>query len=288
MVQENTTKIVTWNVNSIKARLEHVKGWLEANQPDLLLIQELKGLDFPAGEFETIGYHSHAVTQKAYNGVAILSKQPIDVILDHLPGDESDEQARYLEIQYNNIRVINIYLPNGNPVSPSPSSSDLIGGSLKAQTDPLVKPKGDNISDKYTYKLSWMDRLYNRLKQLREEQIPFVIGGDFNVIPADADCHDPAAWRGDAAFRPETHAKWQALLNLGLYDAFRIVNHDAGQYSFWDYQRGAWQKDNGIRIDHFLLSPPLTDRLIHCHIDKAPRGAEKASDHTPVILEIKN
>ena len=253
-------KIVTWNVNSIKACLEHVKGWLEDNQPDLLLIQELKGLDFPAGEFEAIGYHSQAVTQKAYNGVAILSKQPVTVILDHLPGDETDEQARYLEIDYNNIRIINIYLPNGNPVD----------------------------TDKYTYKLSWMGRLYNRLKQLRNEQIPFVIGGDFNVIPADEDCHDPAAWRGDAAFRPETHAKWQALLNLGLYDAFRIVNQNAGQYSFWDYQRGAWQKDNGIRIDHFLLSPPITDKLINCHIDKAPRGAEKASDHTPVILEIKN
>jgi len=218
---QKTTTIVTWNVNSIKARLEHVKGWLEDNQPDLLLIQELKGLDFPAAEFDAIGYHSQAVTQKAYNGVAILSKQPVTVVLNHLPGDESDEQARYLEIDYNNLRIINI-------------------------------------------------------------------GGDFNVIPADEDCHDPAAWRGDAAFRPETHAKWQALLNLGLYDAFRIVNHDAGQYSFWDYQRGAWQKDNGIRIDHFLLSPPVTDKLINCHIDKAPRGAEKASDHTPVILEIKN
>lgn len=255
-------KIAIWNVNSIKVRLEHVKRWMEANQPDLLMIQELKGLEFPTAAFDATGYHAEAVTQKAYNGVAILSKKPQKVILDHLPnnktGDETDEQARYLEIEYNNVRVINIYLPNGNPVD----------------------------SDKYSYKLSWMDRLYARLKELREADIPFVIGGDFNVIPEDKDCHDPNAWRGDALFRRETHLKWQALLNLGLYDSFRIVNQNAGEYSFWDYQAGAWQKNNGIRIDHFLLSPPLVDKLINCQTDKAPRSEEKASDHTPVILEL--
>ena len=252
-------KIVSWNVNSIKARLEHVKRWLDKNQPDLLLIQELKGLEFPTMDFDAIGYESQAVTQKAYNGVAILSKEPAEVILDHLPGDDTDEQARYLEIQYNDIRVINIYLPNGNPVD----------------------------TDKYTYKLSWMDRFYDRLKQLREERIPFVIAGDYNVIPHDEDCHDPKAWKGDALFRPETHEKWNALLNLGLYHAFRINNHGGNHYTFWDYQRGAWQKNSGIRIDHFLLSPLLVDRFEECTIDKEPRGEEKASDHTPIILEIK-
>ena len=253
-------KITTWNVNSIKARLEHVKRWLEAHQPDLLMIQELKGLEFPAAEFEALGYKSEAVTQKAYNGVAILSKKPQKVVLDHLPGDNADEQARYLEIEYNKIRVINIYLPNGNPVTED--------------------------SEKYPYKLSWMDRLYNRLSDLRREKIPFVIGGDFNVIPEDKDCHDPKAWTGDALFRPETHARWQALLNLGLVDAFRVHNMAGNNYSFWDYQRGAWPQNKGIRIDHFLLSPPLTDRLKKCVIDKEPRGEEKASDHTPVILEL--
>ena len=251
-------KIATWNVNSIKARLEHVKRWLESNQPDLLLIQELKGLEFPADAFDALGYQSEAVTQKAYNGVAILSKEKVNVILDHLPGDKDDEQARYLEIDYKGMRVINIYLPNGNPVD----------------------------SEKYPYKLSWMDRLYERLSELRRDEIPFLISGDFNVIPDDKDCYDAKAWEGDALFRPETHAKWRALLNLGLTDAFRVNNTSAGNYSYWDYQRGAWPQNKGIRIDHFLLSPTITDRLKSCIIDKGPRGEEKASDHTPVILEL--
>jgi len=254
-------KIASWNVNSIKARLEHVKRWLESNQPDLLMIQELKGLEFPSDAFEEIGYQSEAVTQKAYNGVAILSKEPQKKILDQLPGDKTDEQARYLEIEYNNIRVINIYLPNGNPVDPD--------------------------SEKYPYKLKWMDRLYAHLSELRYNNIPFLIGGDFNVIPHDNDCHDPKAWNGDALFRPETHSKWRALLNLGLTDAFRTLNTEGNQYTFWDYQRGAWPQNKGIRIDHFLLSPTITDRLKGCTIDKQPRGEEKASDHTPIILEIK-
>ena len=251
-------KIASWNVNSIKARLEHVKRWLTEHEPDILMIQELKGLDFPSEEFKALGYTSNYVSQKAYNGVAIFSKSPQKIILDHLPGDKSDEQARYLEIDYQKTRIINIYLPNGNPVD----------------------------TDKYSYKLDWMARLYTHLKELRENNVPFLIGGDFNVIPEDRDCHDPKSWAGDALFRPETHAKWRALLNLGLTDAFRVHNHASEQYTFWDYQRGAWPQNHGIRIDHFLLSPPITDRLISCKIDKSPRGEEKASDHTPIILEI--
>lgn len=254
-------KIASWNVNSIKARKEHVKRWLTENQPDVLMIQELKGLDFPTEDFKNIGYTSEAVTQKAYNGVAIFSKENFKVINTALAGDETDEQARYLEIEQNGIRIINIYLPNGNPVTED--------------------------SEKYPYKLKWLDRLYERLKQLRKDKVPFLIGGDFNIIPEDKDCHNPSAWKGDALFRPETHEKWRSLLNLGLTDAFRVYNNQSEQYTFWDYQRGAWQKNDGIRIDHFLLSPQITDRLINCTIDTKPRGEEKASDHTPIILEIK-
>ena len=253
-----TLKIATWNVNSIKARQHHVKNWLDQNQPDLLMVQELKGLDFPYDAFADCGYHIEAVTQKAYNGVAIFSKEKQNVITKSLSGDNTDDQARYIEIDYNNLRVINIYLPNGNPVD----------------------------TDKYTYKIKWLERLYQRLKELRDQQIPFIIGGDFNIIPEDKDCHAPKDWWGDALYRPETLVQWQSLLNLGLYDAFRIFNKNKGEYSFWDYQAGAWQQDHGIRIDHFLLSPIIVDKAVNCWIDRAPRGEEKASDHTPVILEI--
>ncbi len=251
-------KIVSWNVNSIKARLDHVKRYLEENSPDVLMIQELKGLDFPAEEFETIGYHTSAVTQKAYNGVAIISKHPIEIILDKLPDDDTDEQARYIEANINGARVINIYLPNGNP---TPGS-------------------------KYDYKLSWMARLYSRLKTLCDNDTPFIIGGDFNVMPEDKDCHSPKDWEQDALFRTETREAFRSLINLGLTDAFRVFNNRAEQYSFWDYQAGAWQKDNGIRIDHFLLSPVMADKLTSCTINKTPRGWNKPSDHTPIEITI--
>lgn len=251
-------KIVSWNVNSIKARREHVEKFLESRAPDVLMVQELKGLEFPAEAFDVLGYQSAAVTQKAYNGVAILSKTPIEVVLEALPGDESDEQARYLEVETNGVRCIDIYLPNGNPID----------------------------TEKFPYKLSWMERLKERLNTLRAENIPFVLGGDFNVIPEDKDCHDPKAWKGDALTQPESRQAFWALKNIGLYDAFRINNTLAGQYSYWDYQRGAWQKNHGIRIDHFLLSPEYADKLISCTIDSEPRGWDKASDHTPIIVEI--
>ena len=252
-------KIVSWNVNSIKARLEHVKRYLNEEYPDVLMIQELKGLEFPTSEFENIGYKNYAVTQKAYNGVAIISKHHINIELDHLPNDGNDEQARYIEADINNLRVINIYLPNGNPVPDS----------------------------KYDYKLEWIERLYKRLKYLRDNDISFIIGGDFNVIPEDKDCYSPSNWEGDALFRPETHAAYRALLNLGLTDAFRVLNTKDKQYTFWDYQAGAWQKNNGIRIDHFLLSPLMADRLKSCTINKSPRGWERPSDHTPIEIIIE-
>ncbi len=251
-------KIATWNVNSIKARTAHAQRWLERLQPDFLCLQELKGLEFPHAAFD--GYKIHAVGQKAYNGVAILANSSFDVILERLPGDEADEQARYLEIQTaDGLRLINIYLPNGNPWP----------------------------GEKFDYKMRWMDRLHARLKELRDAEIPFVITGDFNVIPEARDCWDPKVWANDALYRLETRQKFRALLNLGLTDAFRALNQNDHQYTFWDYQAGSWQKDWGIRIDHFLTSPPVTDRLISCTIDKEPRGEESPSDHTPVILTIQ-
>lgn len=253
-------RIASWNVNSIKTRLGHVKDWLEEQKPDVLLLQELKGLEFPADEFEAVGYQSAAVPQKAYNGVAMLSKHDMNVELEALPGDKADEQARYIEATIKGLRIIGIYAPNGNPVD----------------------------SDKYPYKLAWMDRLTDRLKELRANEVPVAIGGDFNIIPENKDCYDPKAWADDALFRLESRQKLRALLNLGYTDAFRVHNNKPQQYTFWDYQRGAWPQNKGIRIDHFLLSPPVTDRLVSCKIDAKPRGLEKASDHTPIIVEIKD
>jgi len=251
-------KIASWNVNSIKARKEHVKKWLTENQPDLLMIQELKGVDFPKEEFEEIGYKSNAVTQKAYNGVAIFSKEKQDVISTRLYPDQEEEQARFIEIDYQGLRVINIYLPNGNPVG----------------------------TEKYDYKINWLERLITHLQQLRDDRIPFIIGGDFNIIPEDQDCHDPNAWKDDALFLPKTLEYWSQLKFLGLYDAFRMFDSTSEKYSFWDYQAGAWPQNKGIRIDHFLLSPTMVDKATNCWIDPTPRGWEKASDHTPIILEI--
>ncbi len=251
-------KIASWNINSIKARLEHVKNWLQSAQPDVLLLQELKGLDFPALEFEALGYKSAAVPQKAYNGVALLSRHDFTVERTALPGDDGDEQARYIEATVNGMRIIGIYAPNGNPVD----------------------------TEKFTYKLDWLERLKHHLKELRQAEVPFCIGGDFNIIPEDKDCYSPAAWENDALFRIESRRKYRALLNLGLTDAFRVHNHEDGKYTFWDYQGGAWPANKGIRIDHFLLSPALADKMRDCTIDSAPRGLEKASDHTPIIVEI--
>ncbi len=253
-------KIATWNVNSIKVRGPAVREWLAAHKPDALLLQEIKGENFPSDDFKAAGYESIAEGQKAYNGVAILTPKPATVVRNILPGDNNDTQARYIEVDYEGIRIVNIYLPNGNPAP----------------------------GNKYDYKLRWMKRLYDHLKFLREENISFLVGGDFNVIPEEKDCYDPKAWINDALYLPETRAKFRMLLNLGLTDAFRVFNTQDKQYSFWDYQAGAWPQNKGIRIDHFLLSPPLADRLQSCIIDKEPRGLDNPSDHTPVIVELRS
>jgi exodeoxyribonuclease-3 len=253
-------KIASWNVNSIRARLDHVTAWLKACEPDVLLLQELKGTEFPAIVFKDLGYESVAVTQKTYNGVAILSRHPIETINTTLAGDEADSHARYLETTILGIGVVNIYLPNGNPVG----------------------------SDKFAYKLAWMDRLHQQMCAWLEKDVPVLIGGDFNVIPEDIDCHKPASWIHDALFQPEPRARYRALLSLGYCDAFRSLHpEEAGQFTFWDYFRQAFEHNRGIRIDHFLLSPKLAGRLKSCEIDKQPRALEKPSDHTPIIVELQ-
>ena len=258
-------KIATWNINGIKARLDGVVTWLEQASPDVACLQEIKSQDegFPSERFEELGYNVAVHGQKGFNGVAILSKRPFDEVNARLPGDDGDEQARYLEgvlsIDGGVVRVASIYLPNGNPVD----------------------------TDKYPYKLAWMDRLRDHARSLLKLEEPFVLAGDYNVIPTPDDVHDPAAWEGDALFRPETRTQFHTLLNLGLTDAYRACHYESHQYTFWDYQRGAWQKDNGIRIDHLLLSPQAADRLQACEIDRFTRGWEKPSDHVPVWIELK-
>ncbi len=253
-------KIATWNVNSIKARLPRVLDWLAAAGPDVALLQEIKSVDetFPRTEIEDLGYNLAVHGQKTYNGVAILAKQPIEDVLTGLPGDATDDQARYIEATVGTVRVASIYLPNGNPID----------------------------SDKFTYKLAWMERLIAHAKSLLALEERFVLGGDYNVCPTDDDCFDPVGFADDALCRPESRARFRELVYLGLTEAFRALHGDEIAYSYWDYQRGAWQKDHGVRIDHLLLSPQAADLLSDCGIDRSPRGKEKPSDHTPVWCEI--
>jgi exodeoxyribonuclease-3 len=257
-----TLRIATWNVNSINARLDNVLAWLRAAEPDIVLLQEIKCQDeaFPRREVEALGYRVETHGQKAYNGVAILSREPIAMVRRGLPGDDADVQARYLEADTAGLRVAALYLPNGNPIG----------------------------TEKFRYKLAWLERLRRHAAALLEEDGPVVLGGDYNVIPEPLDCHDPRAWEGDALFQPESRRAFRALLHLGLTDAFRALHpRVAGAYTFWDYQGGAWPLDHGIRIDHLLLSAAAADRLLSAALDRAPRGAPKASDHTPALVELR-
>ncbi len=252
-------RIATWNINGIKARLGVVEHWLKEVGPDIVCLQEIKSVDegFPREPFEALGYNVETHGQKGFNGVALLSKHPFDEISRGLPGDETDEQARLIEGVVSTdtgvVRVANIYLPNGNPVD----------------------------TDKFPYKLHWMERLIGFVEDRLALEEPFVLLGDFNLIPTGADCHDPAKWWGDALFRPESLEKFRALVNLGLTDAVRAVT-SAPAYTFWDFQDGAWRKDHGIRIDHLLLSPQAADRLTGVTIHRDTRGWDKPSDHVPV------
>ena len=257
-------KIATFNVNSIKARLNNLVLWLEEAKPDIVCLQELKCVDeaFPHEAIEALGYNVAVHGQKTYNGVAILSKFPLEDITTGLPGDDGDEQARYVEDVVSTdagaLRIGGLYLPNGNPVD----------------------------TEKYPYKLGWMDRLTAHARELLKAEEMLILAGDYNVIPTEDDCYDPKAWADDALFKPETREKFHELMNLGFTDAFRACHTEPNLYTFWDYQRGSWQKDNGIRIDHLLLSPQAADKLLACDVDKAPRGREKPSDHTPIWIEL--
>jgi len=263
-------QIASWNVNSIKARMRAVTAWLKSAQPDVACLQEIKTVDeaFPFMEIEALGYNVEVHGQKSYNGVAILSKHPIEEVTRRLPPlnshDELDEQARYIEAviagKNEPFRVASIYLPNGNPV----------------QDEGQIHPK-------YAYKLGWMERLARHTETLLSYEEPLILAGDYNVIPEAKDTHDPAGWTGDAAFRPETHAAFQRILNLGLTEAFEQMDGRAERYTFWDYQGGAWPNNHGIRIDHLLLSAQAADKITQLRIDKMVRDGQKPSDHVPII-----
>ena len=253
-------KIASWNVNSVGARLPTVLNVLNNLAPDVICLQEIKCEDdrFPRLEIEDLGYNVITLGQKSYNGVAILSKFPLEDVLFGLPGDDDDEQARYLEatvLSDRPTRVASIYLPNGNP-----------------------RP-----GQKYDYKLAWMDRLKARASQLLKCEEPIVLAGDYNCIPKDEDCWDPAVWADDALAFPDTRAKFRELLWLGFVDAYAVRDNRAHQYTFWDYQRGAWPKDHGIRIDHLILSSQAADALQSVSIYRDARGMEKPSDHVPIV-----
>jgi exodeoxyribonuclease III len=257
-------RIATWNVNSIKQRIDSARTWLAATAPDIVCLQETKCPDeaFPRLEFEGLGYNVAVHGQKAFNGVAILSKFKFDEVTSGLPGDEADDHARFIEAvistAHGALRVVSLYLPNGNPPQ----------------------------TDKYRFKIGWMKRLaaYARERLTLEE--PLILAGDYNVIPTADDAKNLQAWLGDALFLPRTRDEFRTLVNLGLTDAIRATSDDAGLYTFWDYQAGAWQKNNGIRIDHLLLSPQAADRLASVGIDKHVRSWEKPSDHVPVWVEL--
>lgn len=253
-------RIATWNVNSIKARLPLILTWLRQVEPDAVLFQETKvtDADFPAMELGDLGYNIAAAGQKTYNGVAIISKRPIDLLASCLPGDPDDHEARYIEVFTGGIRVASLYAPNGNPVS----------------------------GPRFPYKLAWLDRLYAHMAAALADEEPCVFAGDYNVVPTDGDGYDPTAWRDDALCQPASRAAFRRLLHLGYVDAVRATRDEDHQYTWWDYRGRCWPGDKGLRIDHILLSPQAADLLGTVGIDREPRGWERASDHTPVWCEL--
>ncbi len=257
-------KIASFNINGIKARYQALGDWLDEASPDIALLQEIKSVDanFPREMFEDRGYNIETHGQKSFNGVAIASKFPLEDVVRGLPGDPDDEQARWIEATVvgdrDAVRICGLYLPNGNPC-PGP---------------------------KYDYKLAWMARLEARARALLDSEMPVVMAGDYNIIPQDEDAARPEAWKDDALARPESRAAFRRILNLGFTEAFRARVRGPEHYSFWDYQAGAWQRNDGIRIDHLLLSPQAADLLVECRIEAELRGREKPSDHVPVWIDL--
>lgn len=254
-------RIATFNVNGIAARLPRLLEWLESRKPDVACLQEVKCIDerFPAADIEALGYHVLVHGQKGFNGVAILSREPATEVQRGLPGDDADEQARYLEADVNGVRIASIYLPNGNP-QPGP---------------------------KFDYKLAWMKRLEARAATLLASETPTVLAGDYNVAPEDRDVFSMQAMANDALVQPESRAALRRIVHQGWTEALRAVHPaDDHLYTFWDYQAGCWPRNAGLRIDHLLLCPRVADRLTNATVDREARGAEKASDHAPVWIEI--
>ncbi len=255
--------ITSWNVNSVRARIENIKNYLRTFSPDIVMMQEIKTEDpsFPYDDFSSLDYESHVFGQKSYNGVAIISKHKLENIRLDLIKDKL-KQSRIIsaEIKYKrkNIQIINIYTPNGNPVD----------------------------TEKYTYKIYWLDSLINQLKKLSKKNENIILGGDFNIIPSAEDVYNPKSFENDALYRLEIRKKLREMINLGFHDAYRHIHADKEGYTFWDYMRGAWQKNNGMRIDHFLVSSSLLNILKNVKINKDPRGKEKPSDHTPIEIEL--
>ena len=255
--------ISSWNVNSVRARIENIKDYLKKYSPDILLMQEIKTEDqnFPYEEFKKLSYECHVFGQKSYNGVAIVSKLKlsnvkIDLIKDKLK--QSRIISGEVEFKKKKIQLINIYVPNGNPVD----------------------------TDKYIYKVTWLDSLIKQLENLSKKNQNIILAGDFNIIPEENDVYNPKSFEDDALYRLEIRKKYRTMLNMGYVDAFRHLYNDKEGYTFWDYMRGAWQKNNGMRIDHFLVSNSLTNLLKKININKNPRGKEKPSDHTPIEIEL--